>query len=413
MATKKRVVVTGLGTINPIGKNVDSFWESLKKGASGINTLKHFDTSAYNTQIGGYIDDFVPADCFDKKEIRRAARFILLAGTAAMETVKDAGLDIRKEAEQIGVEIGSGIGGIEILEQTARILHEKGPGKVSPFTVPMMICDMAAGMVSIKTGAKGPNSCTVTACASATNAMGNALNVIQYGKAVAMLVGGTEAPLTPISLAGFCAARALSTNNENPKKASRPFDAKRDGFVMGEGAAILLFEELEHAKARNAKIYAEVVGFGASGDAYHLTAPAERGEGGARAIQCALNDAGIKPEAIDYINAHGTSTLLNDKFETMAIKSVFGEHAKKLSISSTKSMTGHLLGAAGAVEAVAAIMAMKHSLIPPTINYEHPDPECDLDYTPNKAKEKNINYTLSNSLGFGGHNAVIIFKKYP
>ncbi|MBT3581885.1 beta-ketoacyl-ACP synthase II [bacterium] len=409
---KNRVVITGIGTVNPLGNNVEDFWKALKAGKSGIDKINTFDVSEYTTQIAGCVKDFVPADCFDKKEVRRTARFILFGVNAAVEAVQDSGLDIAPEAENIGVEIGSGIGGIEILEATAKTLSAKGPSKVSPFTVPMMISDMAAGIVSIKTGAKGPNSCTVTACASSTNAMGNAFKTIQRGDAQAMIVGGAEAAVTPLGLAGFCAARALSKRNDDPQKASRPFDAERDGFVMGEGAAILIFEELEHALKRKAKIYAEVVGFGASGDAHHLTAPAPGGEGASRAIAAAIGDAGIQPQDIDYINAHGTSTELNDKYETMAIKTSFGPHAYKLSISSTKSMTGHLLGATGALEGIACVLAMQHSLIPPTINYEHPDPECDLDYTPNKAKTKKINYALSTSLGFGGHNAVIIFKNY-
>ena len=350
---KKRVVITGLGAVTPIGNTVADYWEQLINSKSGISHVTKFDTSNYPTTIAGEIKNFDPTTIVDKKEARRTSLFILYALAAAKEAIKDAELDISNIANSVGIEIGSGIGGIEILERMSVTLDKSGPSKVSPFTVPMMIPDMAAGFVSIKLGIKGPNSCTVTACASANNSMGNALQWIQSGKVAAMLTGGAESAVTPLGLASFCAARSLSTQNDSPETASCPFDLNRNGFVMGEGAGILIFEELEHALNRNAKIYGEVIGFGASGDAYHLTAPAENGEGAQRAIQATLKDANIQPNDIDYINAHGTSTKLNDKNESIAIKSIFGSHAEKLKISAIKSMTGHLLGAAGAIEAIA------------------------------------------------------------
>lgn len=410
--TKKRVVITGLGTINPLGNTIEDYWQNLINGKSGVGLIETFDISTYPTKIGALVKNFEPEKYFDKKELRRTSRFILLAVAAALEAVKDSGLEIAPEAEEIGVEIGSGIGGIEVVENNYLILKERGVDKLSPFCVPMMISDMAAGLTSIKLGAKGPNGCYVTACASSAHAIGNSFRLIQNGEAIAMVSGGTESALTPLGLASFCAARSLSERNDAPEKASRPFDKNRDGFVMGEGSGILVLEEREHALKRNAKIYAEIVGFGSTGDAYHITAPAPDGEGAQRAMIKALKDANIAPEKIDYINAHGTSTQLNDKNETAAIKAVFGEHAYKLAVSSTKSMTGHLLGAAGAIELIASALAIKNSLIPPTINYETPDPECDLNYTPNKAVSTNIEYALSNSLGFGGHNAVLIIKKH-
>lgn len=410
--TTKRVVVTGFGTVNPIGNSVEAFWTAVTSGVSGVERITQFDVSNFSTQIAGIIKQFNPEDYFDKKEARRTSRFILLALAAAKEALAISGLDIASEADKIGVEIGSGIGGIEVLEEATRILHEKGPSRVSPFTVPMMITDMAAGQVAIKLGAKGPNSCSVTACASSANSMGNAYRLIQNGDAVAMITGGSEATVTPLGLASFCAARSLSQRNDDPARASRPFEAGRDGFVMGEGAGILIFEELEHAKARGATIYGEVIGFGSSGDAYHITAPAPEGEGAQRAIKMALRTAKIKPEDVDYINAHGTSTELNDKNETEAIKAVFGDHAYKLKVSSIKSMTGHLLGAAGALEAISSLLTITRSVIPPTINYEVPDPNCDLDYTPNVAVAQTVDTVISNSFGFGGHNAVLVFRKY-
>lgn len=407
-----RVVVTGYGTINPIGNNADAFWAAALNGTSGIQLIDHFDTSDFSARIAGMVQGFEPENFFDKKEARRTSRFILFALMAANEAVAQSGLDIRAEADMIGVEIGSGIGGIEVLEEAARVLFEKGPSRVSPFTVPMMISDMASGQVAIKLGAKGPNSCSVTACASSANSMGNAFRTIQRGEAVAMITGGAEATITPLCLASFCSARSLSSRNDDPTRASRPFEAGRDGFVMGEGAGILVFEDLEHAKARGATIYGEVIGFGSSGDAYHITAPAPEGEGAQRAIKMALRTAGISPTDVDYVNAHGTSTELNDKNETEAIKAVFGDHAYKLKVSSIKSMTGHLLGAAGGLEAVATIQTINNSMIPPTINYDVPDPNCDLDYTPNVASAHNVDIAISNSFGFGGHNAVLVLKKY-
>lgn len=409
---KNRVVITGMGAMTPIGKNVPDFWDGLMKGQSGVSLIDQFDVSAYTTKIAGTIRDIDFTPYFDKKEIRRTSRFILLGVAAAIEAVKDSGLDIESIQNDVGVEVGSGIGGIEILEKMAVALEKSGPSRISPFTVPMMIPDMAAGLIAIKTGAKGPNSCSVTACASAAHSMGNAFRLIQRGEAKAMIVGGAEAAVTPLGLASFCAARSLSTRNDDPTKASRPFDKNRDGFVMGEGAGILVFEDYEHAKSRNATIYGEIVGFGSSGDAYHITAPAPEGEGATRAMTAALDDAGIQTTDIDYINAHGTSTELNDKNESMAIKEIFGDHAYKLKVSSIKSMTGHPLGAAGAIEAIACIKTFVEGKIPPTINCDETSKECDLDYVPNNAIEADVSYAMSNSFGFGGHNAVLIFKKY-
>ncbi len=409
--SKNRVVITGLGVVSPIGNSLQSYWDSLIQSKSGISYIEGFDTSAFSTRIGGQIRNFDAEQYLDKKEARRTTRFIIYAVAAATQAVKDSGLLIEPIAEEVGVEIGSGIGGIEILEEMTIALHEKGPSKISPFTVPMMIPDMASGLVSIKLGAKGPNSCTVTACASSTNSIGNAYKTIQRGEAIAMITGGAECAITPLGLGSFCAARSLTSQNDEPLKASRPFDNNRDGFVMGDGAGILVLEEYEHAKKRGAKIYAEVVGFGCAGDAYHITAPAPEGEGASRAIKKALLDAQLSINEIDYINAHGTSTKLNDKNETAAIKTVFGDHAKNLLISSTKSMTGHLLGAAGAIELIACAKAIETSIIPPTINQESPDPDCDLNYIPNHAINHTVNVAMSNSFGFGGHNAVLIIKK--
>ena len=409
---KKRVVITGMGTINPAGNNVDEYWKNIIDGKSCVSKISHFDVSSYTTQIAGTLSNINLEDHFAKKDVRRTSKFIMYAVIAARQAVLVSGLDIKNEAEEIGVEIGSGIGGIEVFEEAARSLHTKGPSRVSPFTVPMMIVDMAAGQVAIDIGAKGPNSCSVSACASSAHSMGTALRIIRDGQAKAMVVGGAEAAVSPLGLASFCAARSLSTRNDEPTKASRPFERDREGFVMSEGAGILVFEELEHALVRGAKIYGEVAGFGSSGDAYHITAPAPEGEGASRAIKAALKDANIHAEDIDYINAHGTSTVLNDKNETHAIKTALGEHAYKVNVSSTKSMTGHLLGAAGAIEAIASIQVINNSLIPPTINFDNPDENCDLNYTPNKAQAREVNYAFSNSFGFGGHNAVIVLKKY-
>ncbi|AOC90563.1 beta-ketoacyl-ACP synthase II [Bacillus sp. L381] len=410
--SKKRVVVTGLGALSPLGNDAETSWKNAIGGVSGIGPITRVESDEYPAKVAAELKDFNVENYMDKKEARKMDRFTQYAVVAAKMAVEDAGLNITEEiAPRVGVWVGSGIGGLETLESQFEIFLTKGPRRVSPFFVPMMIPDMATGQISIALGAKGVNSCTVTACATGTNSIGDAFKVIQRGDADAMISGGTEAPLTRMSFAGFSANKALSTNPD-PKTASRPFDKNRDGFVMGEGAGIVVLEELEHALARGAKIYGEIVGYGSTGDAYHITAPAQDGEGGARAMQEAIKDAGIKPEEIDYINAHGTSTYYNDKYETKAIKTVFGDHAYKLAVSSTKSMTGHLLGAAGGIEAIFSVMAIKDGIIPPTINIETPDEECDLDYVPDKAREQDVNIVLSNSLGFGGHNATLIFKKY-
>jgi beta-ketoacyl-acyl-carrier-protein synthase II len=409
---KRRVVVTGLGAVTPLGNDVETTWKNIVAGQSGIGPLTRLNPDDFPAKVAAEVKDFQVENYIDKKEARKMDRFTQYAVAASLMAVKDANLEITEEmAPRVGVWIGSGIGGMETFEEQMKIFLEKGYRRVSPFFVPMMIPDMASGQVSIILGAKGINTCTVTACATGTNSIGDAFKVIERGDADVMITGGTEAPITNMAFAGFSAAKALSFNPD-PKTACRPFDKNRDGFVMGEGAGVLVLEELEHALKRGANIYAEIVGYGATGDAYHITAPAPGGEGGVRAMKQALSDAGLKPEDIDYINAHGTSTEYNDKYETMAIKEVFGEHAYKLAVSSTKSMTGHLLGAAGAIEAVFSVLTIKDGIIPPTINYETPDPECDLDYVPNVARKQNVRTVLSNSLGFGGHNATIIFKKY-
>ncbi|WP_078555216.1 beta-ketoacyl-ACP synthase II [Bacillus alkalicellulosilyticus] len=410
--SKTRVVVTGVGAVTPIGLDAETFWNNAISGVSGIGPLTRVDASKFPISVSAEVKDFDPSVFMDKKEARKMDRFTQFAVASSLMALKDASLEITEDiAPRVGVWIGSGIGGMETYQEQFRAFEQKGYRRVSPFFVPMMIPDMASGQVSIITGAKGINSCSVTACASGTNSIGDAFKVIQRGDADIMITGGAEAPITDMAVAGFCSAKAVSTN-EDPQTASRPFDANRDGFVMGEGAGILILESLESALARGAKIYAEIVGYGATGDAYHVTAPAPEGEGGARAMKQALNDGGIQPEEVQYMNAHGTSTLYNDKFETMALKKVFGEHAYKLAVSSTKSMTGHLLGAAGAVEAILTVRAIKDGIIPPTINYETPDPECDLDYVPNEARKQEVNVAMSNSLGFGGHNATLVFKKY-
>jgi len=409
---KKRVVITGVGCVTPLGNDVDSTWKNIKNGVSGIGKLTKRDASKFPVKVAAELKDFDITKYVPPKEARRMDLFTQYAAASTFMALEDAKYEINDEnANRIGVWIGSGIGGMDTHEQQFRNFEEKGYKRVSPFFIPMMIPDMASGQVSILTGAKGINSCTVTACASGANSIGDAFKVIQRGDADAMITGGAESPITDLAIAGFCTAKALSFNPD-PKTASRPFDKNRDGFVMGEGAGIVILEELEHALARGAKIYGEIVGYGATGDAYHITSPAPGGEGGARAMKQAIEDAGITPEDINYVNAHGTSTPLNDKFETQAIKTTFGEHASKLYISSTKSMTGHLLGAAGAIEAIFSLKAIQEGIVPPTINYATPDEECDLNYVPNKAVEANLNYVLSNSLGFGGHNATLIFKKY-
>jgi 3-oxoacyl-[acyl-carrier-protein] synthase II len=409
---KRRVVVTGVGAVTPIGNDVDTTWKNLIDGVSGVGPLTRVNADEYPAKVAAQLKDFQIEAFVDKKDARKMDRFTHYAVAASMMAVKDADLTITDEmAPRVGVWIGSGIGGMETFENQFETFQNKGYRRVSPFFVPMIIPDMGAGQVSIMLGAKGINSCTVTACASGTNSIGDAFKVIQRGDADVMVTGGAEAPITKMSVAGFCANTALSFNPD-PQTASRPFDKNRDGFVIGEGAGIVVLEELEHALARGAKIYAEIVGYGATGDAYHITSPAPGGEGGARAMKMAIADGGLTPEEIDYVNAHGTSTDYNDKYETFAIKEVFGEHAYKVAVSSTKSMTGHLLGAAGGIEAIFTVLALQEGMIPPTINYETPDPECDLDYVPNKARQKEIKAAISNSLGFGGHNATIAFRKY-
>lgn len=404
--------MTGVGALTPLGNDAETSWKNIISGISGIGPLTRINADDFPAKVAAELKDFNPEMFIERKDARKMDRFTQYAVTAALMAVQDANLTINEtNAHRIGVWIGSGIGGMETFEKQFETFQKRGYRRVSPFFVPMMIPDMATGQVSIFLGAKGVNSCTVTACATGTNSIGDAFKVIQRGDADVMITGGSEAPITKMAVAGFCANTALSTNPD-PKTASRPFDKNRNGFVMGEGAGILVLEELEHALSRGANIYAEIVGYGSTGDAYHITAPAPNGEGGMRAMKLAIEDGGLKPEEIDYINAHGTSTEYNDKYETAAIKEVFGEHAYKLAVSSTKSMTGHLLGAGGGVEAIFTIFAIRDSILPPTINYETPDPECDLDYVPNKARKKEINAAISNSLGFGGHNATITFKKY-
>lgn len=409
----RRVVITGIGVISPIGTGKEKYFQSLKDGISGVGHITRFDTEGYDTKIAAEVKDFEPTEYIDKKESRRMDRFTQYAVAASKMAIEDSKLNVEAiDSNKFGVCIGSGIGGMETLEAQHDVLREKGPGRVSPFMIPMMISNIAAGNISIAFNAKGPNTTVVTACASATNAMGEAFKAIVRGDADIMITGGSEASITPLGFAGFCAMKALSTRNDDPKAASRPFDKDRDGFVMGEGAGILIIEELEHAKNRGARIYGEVVGYGATGDAYHITAPAPDADGAYRAMEMAVRDAGIDASEIDYINAHGTSTEMNDRLETMAIKRLLGEAAGKVAISSTKSMTGHLLGAAGAIEAIACLMAINDGVIPPTINYTTPDEACDLDYVPNKARNSEVRYAMSNSLGFGGHNATIVLKKY-
>ncbi|GAB7053939.1 MULTISPECIES: beta-ketoacyl-ACP synthase II [Paenibacillus] len=409
---KQRVVITGLGVMSSLGRDLETFWASLLAGKSGISQIESFDASEYPTRIAAEIKDFNPEEYFDKKEARRMDRFVQFAVAATLMALKDSGLNIKEDTnpERVGVYVGSGIGGLSTWEEQHKILLEKGPKRVSPFFIPMMIANMASGQISMITGAKGPNSTAVTACATGTHSIGDAFKKIQYGDADVMICGGAEATISPTGVAGFCALRAMSTRNDEPEKASRPFDTGRDGFVMGEGAGILILESLEHALKRGARIYGEVIGYGMSGDAYHMTDPDPNGA--ARCMAAAVKDAGISFEAIDYINAHGTSTPVGDKSETTAIKTAFGDHAYKLAVSSTKSMTGHLLGAAGGVEALICALALKHGTIPPTINLDDQDPECDLDYVPNVARQADLHVVMSNSFGFGGHNATVILKKF-
>ena len=410
--TKRRVVVTGIGAVSPLGNTIEDTWAAIKAGKSGVGPLTRVDAEKFSAKVAAEVKDFDIEQYVERKEARKMDRFTQYALAAALMAHKDSGLQVNESnAERVGVWIGSGIGGMETYEQQFLTFQERGARRVSPFFIPMLIPDMASGQVSIYLGAKGPNSCSVTACASGTNSIGDAFKVIERGDADVMITGGAEAPIVNMAIAGFTANTALTTNVD-PATASRPFDKNRDGFVIGEGSGIVILEELEHAKARGAKIYAEVIGYGATGDAHHITAPAPEGEGAARAMQMALDTAGVTPTKVDYINAHGTSTPYNDLFETQAVKTVFGEHAYKLAMSSTKSMTGHLLGAAGGVEAIFTVLALQEGILPPTINLHEPDPACDLDYVPNEARQANINYALSNSLGFGGHNASLLFKKY-
>jgi len=409
----KRVVVTGLGALTPIGNNTRTYWEGLLAGKSGADIISFFDVSRYNCKVAAEVKGFNPEDYFEKKEVKRMERFCQFAMACAREAFKDSGLTPETlDPNRCGVLIGVGMGGIGLIEEQNEVLLTKGPDRVTPLLIPKIIPNMASGMVAIDLGLKGPNSCTVTACASGTNAIGDAFKIIQRGDAIAMVTGGAEATITKLGLAGFDNMKAVTRRNDQPQKASRPFDKERDGFVMGEGSGILVLEELHHARNRGARIYCEIVGYGCSCDAYHLTAPSPMGEGAARAMNAAIQDAGLQPADIDYINAHGTSTPLNDKNETDAIKTVFGAHAYKLAVSSNKSMIGHLLGGAGGVEAVATVLTIFEGIIPPTINYEFPDPECDLDYVPNVARKSPVRTAISNSLGFGGHNAVITLRSY-
>lgn len=410
----RRVVVTGMGVVTALGHDLETFWSNLLAGKSGVSLIESFDVSEYPTKIAASIKDFNPEDYFERRDLKRMDRFVQFAGAASLLALKDADLRIGEnvDAEEAGVYIGSGIGGLSTWEEQHTILMEKGPKRISPFFIPMMIANMGSGQVSILTGAKGPNSTAVTACATGTNAIGDSFKLIQRGDADVMICGGAEATITPMGVGGFCALRAMSTRNEEPERASRPFDKDRDGFVMGEGAGILILEELEHALARGARIYAEVAGYGMSSDAHHMTDPSPGGEGAARCMKRALKDAGIAPAEVGYINAHGTSTGVGDIAETQGIKAAFGDAAKGIPVSSTKSMTGHMLGAAGGVEAIICSLAVKEGKLPPTINLDNPDPECDLDYIPNEYRSADIRYSLSNSFGFGGHNATIIMKKY-
>jgi 3-oxoacyl-[acyl-carrier-protein] synthase II len=410
---EKRVVITGAGVVHALGNELDEFWGNIVSGKSGISKIEGFDVEEFPSQIAAEIKDFDPGDYIDRKEAKRMALYTQYAIVSSLKALENAELELTDEiADRAGVIVGSGIGGIEVFEEQVKKLHKRGPRRVSPFFIPMMISNMAAGNVAIYANAKGPNLNTVTACASGTSAIGEAFETIKRGAADIMIAGGTEAAISPSALAGFGNMKALSTRNDDPQSASRPFDKDRDGFVMGEGAGVVILEELETAKARGANIIAEVVGYGASGDAYHITSPAPEGEGASRAMQAAIDRAGIDLNNIDYINAHGTSTPLNDEYESTAIKNVFGDHAYELTVSSSKSMTGHLLGAAGGVEAIITAMAVKNDIVPPTMNFNEGGEGCDLDYQPNKAGEKEIKAALSNSFGFGGQNACILLKKY-
>ena len=410
---KKRVVITGMGAITPIGNTLEAYWQGLLAAKNGIGPITLFDASKHKCRIAGEVKGFDPLEYMDAKDAKRTDRFAQFAIAASKQALANANLTITDlNAEQVGVMIGTGVGGLKVMEEQQSVYINKGPNRCSPFMVPMMIANMAAGLTAIHTGAKGPNSCPVTACAAGSNAIGDAFRIVQNGYAQAMICGGTEAAITPLSFAGFASARALSTRNDDPEHASRPFDKDRDGFVMGEGVGILILEELEHALSRGAHIYAEMVGYGLTCDAYHMTAPVPGGVGAARSMELALKDAGVSPSEVSYINAHGTSTPANDPTETAAIKTALGDHAKNIAVSSTKSMTGHLLGGSGGIEGVAACMAVAHDQVPPTINLQTPDDECDLDYVPHQSRAQTVDVAMSNSFGFGGHNVTLVFRKY-
>jgi len=409
----RRVVITGMGLVIPTGIGVATAWKNVCEGKSGIGPLTRFDTDGFETKIAGEVKNFNPELYIDKKEIKKMDLFIHYAIAAAKEALEDAQLAITPEnSEQIGVIVGTGLGGLPSIERYHKILLEKGPGRISPFFIPMLIANLASGQIAIQFGPKGPNTCVVTACATGAHCIGDAFRAIVYGDAEAMIAGGTEANITPLTIGGFNSMKALSTRNDEPQKACRPFEKNRDGFVVAEGAGIIILEELQFALKRKAKIYAELVGYGYTGDAYHITAPSPDGDGAVRCMKMAIKDAGLKPEDVDYINAHGTSTPLNDLTETIAIKTVFGEDAKKVPISGTKSMTGHLLGAAGSTEAIFTVLSIRDGIMPPTINYEEADPQCDLDYVPNAARRKPVKIAMSNAFGFGGTNAALVFKKF-
>jgi 3-oxoacyl-[acyl-carrier-protein] synthase II len=410
---RRRVVVTGMGLVIPTGIGVETAWRNVCEGKSGIGLLTRFDTNGFETKIAGEVKDFNPELYIDKKEIKRMDLFVQYAIAATKEALEDAQLNIAPEnCEQIGVIVGTGLGGLPTLEKYHKVLLERGPSRISPFFIPMLIANLASGQIAIQFGPKGPNTCVVTACATGAHCIGDAFRAIVYGDAEAMIAGGTEANITPLTIGGFNAMKALSTRNDEPVKACRPFEKNRDGFVVAEGAGIVILEELQFALKRNAKIYGELIGYGYTGDAYHITAPSPDGDGAVRCMRMAIKDAGLKSEEMDYINAHGTSTPLNDLTETIAIKTVFGDYAKKIPISATKSMTGHLLGAAGSTEAIFTILAIRDGIMPPTINYEEPDPQCDLDYVPNMARRKPLKIAMSNAFGFGGTNATLVFKKF-
>ena len=410
---KRRVVVTGMGLVTPTGIGVETSWKNICEGKSGIGRLTRFNSDGFETKIAGEVKGFSPQQYIEKKEIKKMDLFIQYALAATKEALDDAGLVVTPEnSEHIGVIVGTGLGGLPTIEKYHQVLLERGPGRITPFFIPMLIANLASGQIAIHFGAKGPNTCVVTACATGAHCIGDAFRAIVYGDADAIIAGGTEANITPLTVGGFNAMKALSTRNETPEKACRPFEKNRDGFVVAEGSGVLILEELEFALKRKAKIYAEIVGYGYTSDAYHITAPSPDGDGAIRCMQMAIRDAGLKPGDIEYINAHGTSTPLNDLTETLAIKKVFGDHAKKIPISATKSMTGHLLGAAGSTEAILTVLSIRERIIPPTINYEEPDPECDLDYVPNVARQQSFSIAMSNAFGFGGTNAALILRKF-